>query len=232
MDPIEFIHTNSHQQEAIKLTGGLDWLFWSLILLNLVFIAVSKSLVPGYLSSLLNVGLFNRTLHQYLDDNLRLTGPGSILLVLVYFNNLAIICTLFVYKDFNFNVLIILGAAILLVLLKFFVMWAIMFITKVKGGIREHFYNHLVYFQIAGIIMTPVLVFSWYLPDDYQSMIIKLLLGFVLIMILYREIQSLLRGIRANVAGLYIILYLCTLELMPFVLAIKAFPVLFALLIS
>lgn len=223
MEPIELIHTNHHFPAVKELHYGMDSAFWILIGANLLLIAIARSTNRTYLRSLFVTAVFNRQLLQNSTEELRFGSLASILLTVVYFNCAALIVSLLFLKGFESVTYLIVAMISVLSLLKLGIIKLTAFLTQSSDGLYEHQLNHLLYYQIAGVVLTPVLIFTHYLPASYShsiSLILGLLVAFF---IFIRELQSLFRAIRARVAVLYIILYLCTLELLPLVVIIQAF---------
>lgn len=220
---MDILNKTSEIGNEILLPAQMDLIFWILMLGNLVLIAISKTLNQSYLGVLFTTGVMNRQLLQKIQEELKLNSASSILLTLTYFNSVALIATYAISEGYGTLALLI--AAILIggLLIKWFFMWTVSFIGETRSGIAEHGMNHLIYYQIGGIILTPILIFSHFLPFNTYTYIIIGCLIFIGVLILFREIQSIGRAIKARIGALYIILYLCTLEILPLVLFIYAF---------
>ena len=128
------------------------------MLTNLVLIAVSKTLNQTYLSVLFTTGVSNRQLLQKIQEELKLSSASSILLTFTYFNCVALIAAYALSEGYGTLALIIAGVLIGGMLIKWFFMWTVTFIGETKSGITEHGMNHLIYYQIGGIILTPILI--------------------------------------------------------------------------
>ncbi|MFT4599984.1 MAG: hypothetical protein ACI857_000152 [Arenicella sp.] len=208
--------------EGLEITTNYDTIFWVLMLINLIFIAILRTTQTEYIKSLLTTAALNRYLLQNVQENLKLSTIPSFLLSLTYFNCLGVIVSYIAFEthsDFSLLFLLILCGAMLL---KWLIMISITYLSQTKSGIQEHLYNHAVFFQLGGLILTPILILTHFFPEGWQWSISIGLGVFVAILILLREIQSLIRSLKARVNPLYIILYLCTLELLPLVLIIHA----------
>lgn len=223
MEPHELINSATDLGNTIEVDRSFNIIFWILILVNLICLSASKSLNSSYLKSLFTTGIFNRQLLQNFQEELRLFSLSSFLLTLAYLNCLALILSMYFLQGVASESLMILGGVAVVLLLKFGVMWLTGFFAQSTAGIYEHFLNHLVYMQIAGIILTPLLIFTFYLPPGYRSIAIAVLAIITLLFLFIRELYSLARAVRSRISLLYIILYLCTLELLPLVLVIRAF---------
>jgi hypothetical protein len=115
------------------------------------------------------------------------------------------------------------GALFVGALLKLIVIQLLIFFTNSKIGFQDHHINHLLFFQIGGIILTPILIFTEYIPTGYHEHTLIGILILVGLIIVIREFQSLTRAIQYKISLFYIILYLCTLELLPLVVGIRVF---------
>ena len=223
MEEFNWFNTTQEIGDTEVIDHNFGLVFWSLIVVNLICIAIVRTSSPTYLRTLFVTGIFNRQLLQNTQEDLRLFGPSAFLLNLVYLNCLAIVASFFIPGGISSYTFLLIGIASATVILKFGVMKLVMYLSKTREGVFEHHLNHLVYFQIAGIILTPLLIFTYYLPEDYSGLIALSLAILVAFFIFIREIQSLARAIRSRIAVLYIILYLCTLEILPLVLIIRLF---------
>ena len=224
MNDIEFIqNTNTTGSEQL-IQAQFDWVFWLLMAFNIFAIAYIRTANAGYFSVLFRTGIYNRQLYQNIQEDLRLSGAGSVLLTISYFNCVAIVLSslISVPNSENWLPLVILVGAATLILLKYGLIKTLSFISLTKEGTSEHWINHLIYFQICGILITPILCFSHFSAQSIQQNVMLWLAGLICLMIFIREVQSFIRAIRMRVSLIYIILYLCTLEIIPLVVVIKA----------
>lgn len=222
MNEIEFIqNTNSTGVEQLIQTS-FDWVFWSLMAFNVFAIAYIRTANRGYFSVLFKTGIYNRQLYQNTQEDLRLNGAGSILLTLSYFNCVAIVATYLIPGSEHWLTFVILAGIAAVVFLKYGLIKTLSFVSQTNEGTSEHWINHLIFFQITGVIMTPVLCFSHFSAQSVQNSTMLSLALLVCLMIFIREFQTFIRAIRLRVSPIYIILYLCTLEIIPLVVIIKA----------
>ena len=208
--------TNFGDQKLIH--PNFDTAFWVLILLNLVFIAVAKTKNPGYFKALFTTAILNRQLLQATQEDLKITSTSSVLLTFTYFNVLAIVVGFLSFGNFGSASILFLGILVMLAIIKWATISFIAYVSQTKNGILEHTYNHFIFYQIGGLIMTPFLLFTHFIPAEFQAITTTICLILVMLLLFIREIQSLQRALKARVSVLYIILYLCTLEILPLVL--------------
>ena len=209
------LKTNSNLIEQIPLEIDYEVVFWIFIGLNLVFFAIAKSTNQNYFKSLFTTAIINRQLNQNLQEDLKLTSTASILLTLTYFTSLSLIISHLAFGEYSIGALLLFAILTGLILLKWAIVMSIAYLTQTKNGILEHVYNHFIFFQIGGIVLTFILFATHFLPATWQEYISIGLAVIIGLLVLLREIQSLLRALKARVPVLYIILYLCTLELLP-----------------
>jgi len=221
MNEIEFIQNTNNTDAAQMIQSSFNWVFWSLMTFNVFAIAYIKTANPGYFGVLFKTGLYNRQLYKNKQDDLRLGGAGSILLTISYFNCVAIIASALIPAAVSWMPLIILVGIAVVVFLKYGFIKTLSHVSQTSEGTNEHWINHLIFFQITGILMTPVLCFTHFSSQTVQNSTIISLAIFICIMIVVRELQSFIRAIRLRVSLVYIILYLCTLEIIPLVVIIK-----------
>ena len=152
-----------------------------------------------------------------------MNSASSVLLTFTYFISVAVLASYTFSQGYGVLSLVIFGILVGGALVKWFFMWFISFISENRSGILEHSMNHLIYYQVLGLILTPILIFSHFFPSEIYRYFVVGCLIITGLVILYRELQSIGRAIKARIGVLYIILYLCTLEILPLVLLIFAF---------
>lgn len=198
-----------------ELSINYDIVFWLFMLFNLFAFALVRTRREAYFTLLGDTFINNRHLVQNLQEGFKQSKLSSILFSATYFTSMGCLISFFVTGSFDEYAWQLTVMMIGLFLLKWVAMESLAFFTQTKFGIQEHFYNHTIYFQIVGLISTLFLVFIHYLPEStqwYVSIVLAVLIGMLLFI---REMQSLVRATKSRIPPLYIILYLCTLELLP-----------------
>lgn len=221
MEFIEYIQSTSQLGPENGLNRQFEWLFWSLMLFNVIALAYVRTAMPGYITVLIRTGVYNRQLYQNVQEGLRLSGAGSVLLTVGYLNCFAVLLSTFIPNSADKTIWILFGAGAAVLIIKFALIRFLGFLTEVREGLTEHWINHLIYFQIIMLVLTPLLCLTHFAPQTVQPVIGITIASFMAIMILLREVQSFIRAIRQRVPIVYIILYLCTLELIPLIVLIK-----------
>jgi hypothetical protein len=208
-----------------SLVRDYEFYFWILMGASLLCIAIAKTSNQYYFGSLFTTAIINRQLLQKTQEELKLNSTSSILLTLNYFLTTALLVVYIAQGEYQVITLYIFAGLLAGTLFKWAGMWFLAHLTQNRQGIAEHGMNHLIYYQVGGLVIAPILFLSHFFPDNIYYVIVFGCLIFLVFLLLFREIQSIARALKARVAPLYIILYLCTLELMPLVLIIYAFVV-------
>lgn len=223
MEAQEIVHQVYEIGTLTPIKETFNVFFWSLMGFNLIAIALIQTLNSGYMSTLFSVAIHNRQLINNLRENLNLSKFSAVLLNFTYFNALAVIVWMSLDGAANYFLLIIALGLTLGAVVKLIVIRLIWFVSNTKAGLLQHYLNHLIFFQIGGVILTPILIFTHYIPESYVNIVLIILITIVGLLVLVRELQSLTRALQYKVSIFYIILYLCTLELLPFVVSIRVF---------
>ena len=120
--------------------------------------------------------------------------------------------TLLVFLEF-------LGIYIAFSVLKISVIWLISVTFKNTETAKEYIQNILIYNLVLGIILLPVLLLIIY---TYHELFLYLAGGLVMIMIFLRFVRGISIGLSDSKFSLFhLFLYLCTLEILPLVIAAK-----------
>lgn len=223
MEPQDFLNEIGQIGEPIQNPSQFNLIFWSLIAFNLIIFALVRTLNPGYLRLLFRTAFSNRQLINNIREDLNLRGITAVLLNLTYFSCIGIITWKTMHSDINNVILILVGALLISAFIKLIIIQLMMFFTNSKIGFQEHLINHLLFFQVGGIVLTPILIFTQYIPASYREIAIISTIILVTLIIIIRDLQSLTRAIQHKISFFYIILYLCTLELLPLVVGIRVF---------
>lgn len=209
-DPSFNIESINHQ---------IDWLNWAVVLLCAITIISCRISDYNYIPNLF------KQKNNFNSSQITLKKFSSLALLLNYY----LIGSLFIWQiliitkssfiSSNLLFAIILGGLIGINIIKFLFISLIDLIFKRK--IHFHIKLHISYFQISGLILFPIYVLSFFAPLETKVttyIIAGILFGLTLII---RELKSLFIALNNRISFLYIILYLCTLEILPLILAIK-----------
>ena len=226
-------HTTTSEFYLIDNYSEIDWLNWTLIIISLLLIIISRVSDYNYIPN-----MFRK---NYSNNSVTLKKLSSITLLINYY----LIVSLFIWQYIiitNNNLftapillLFVFLGVIILSNLKFLVMFFIN--TLFKQRTHFHIKIHISYYQVTGLILTPLYILSYFLsyflepPYNKLEMFLNhsiskldvyLMCGIIIVLIIVvREIKSLFTALKNRIPLFYIILYLCTLEILPLILVIK-----------
>ncbi len=92
-------------------------------------------------------------------------------------------------------------------------------------GLAEYEYNVFLVNRLSGLLLLPIVVFSAYAPLSqlkYYLLILGITWG---LMIVYRLLRGVYNALSGGIPLFYIFFYICTLEILPLVVCIKALSV-------
>jgi|GEM_PF-2053216 len=209
--------------EGDPINHTFNYVFWFMMAFNLIAIAFSKTLNRGYLATLFKAALSNRQLMNNVREDIDIWKATSILLNLAYFHCIAIIIWMAIGLKEGLYIFYIALILIGISIVKLFVIRIISFITQGSNGTLEHLHNHFVFYQLGGVILTPILIFTHYVPVSYVTIVLIIIASISGFLLLVREFQSLTQAFQYKISIFYIILYLCTLEIMPLLVGLRVF---------
>jgi len=209
-------HITPSNFELLKVNSELNWLNITVILFCILLIIISKSISSKSIASIISLNK---------NNPLQPKGTITYLLSLNYF----IVVTLYIWNyyaltsiDFNYNsFFIILISVIGISLLKLTVIYLIDILFKRNN--HFHITLHIQFYKLQGIILLLLYILTYFFDNQTLTTTYLFILIFTIILIIIREIKSLFTALNNRISLLYLILYLCTLELLPIALIIKFF---------
>ncbi|MGV6860152.1 MAG: DUF4271 domain-containing protein [Putridiphycobacter sp.] len=194
---------------------SIDWSDWLILSLSLISILISRISNYNYIPVFLNQ---NQAFFS--------TNKLSVFTLLVNFIFTASffikqITTSFISPEFSPILLyaIIFFSIGAIILLKFLILQVLTFLFDRKTNFS--IFYHLKYYQLIGLVIFPIFLLSYFTPEVVKNFIYYSALFIYFGLILYREFRLFLIAIQERISFLYIILYLCTLEILPLILVIK-----------
>lgn len=201
------------------------WIFLAVFLLlgALAWIRVAYgSLLQSFFESL---GSYQVAARLFKDSNLLQKKLENILSA-YYFLSMAL---LFYYLELRFNLSPygISGIALYAFNLAFLVAVALLriLLLRVSGTMfaqqslfREYLYNIQLFSKILGIILPPLMLLALYTSGLLNQLVFGLLLVLLLGFLILRLLRGMIFSFKKGLSKLYMILYLCALEMAPLVL--------------
>lgn len=206
-----------HLSERISTFSNLI-----LVLLSLSFIVIAFSRLSSKVMFLnvMDAMYNNKKISKIIQISYPLNNLSSILLLLNYIISMSALFFLSI-QTFqaisNQDIIYIALISALLVILPWISMFTIGFLTGDKEVMAENKINTVVFAHASGLVYSMILLI-WTFNPQWSSFFVYLFLGFVLLFIFYRILRGFLSAFKKGVRWYYIILYLCTLEILPFIL--------------
>ena len=93
-------------------------------------------------------------------------------------------------------------------------------IVMLKEQTEESVFNIRLYYKAIGLILLPIVTIHAIIPET-NFITIWIMAGLIVIMYVANVIRTIYLGIRKDISIFYLILYLCTLEILPLLLVFK-----------
>jgi len=207
---------------------GNEWVFGVLVLASLLFVSV-KMVFNKYLTGVFHAIINQQTSSRMFRESNYKFFHGAHRLNLIFY----LAGSLFLYQyinsiDININItnsirgyLLCLGLILGYFILKFFALYGLGILVNRKNEMTEYLFNIALYNKVLGLFLGIIAFFIAFLPFEMKD--IWLTSGLIITAIIY--LMSLVRGalifIKRHFSVFYMILYLCTLEILPLLLIYK-----------
>jgi|GEM_PF-1913395 len=209
-------HINHTNFELIKLNSEINWLNISALLLCVILIISSKIISSDSIYSIIG-------LRQEKSQTSK--GLPSYFLSLNYF----IVISLYIWNYYIINndnekpysLFIIFLIIISISFTKILTIYLIDILFKRKN--HFHLKLHFQFYQLLGAILLPLYVLTYFFEPKYLMISYFYIFILAILLLITREILSLFTALNNRISLFYLILYLCTLELLPIALVAKFF---------
>lgn len=129
------------------------------------------------------------------------------------------------WTDSGYGFLFIFAAVIVYYVVKVVFQKLLEWLIGHKTGIEEHIEHSTHFFQLSGFFLMPVMVLAVFTPESVVNHEVLFwmagaLVGLVTIVVLIKDFSI---GLSLGISPFYIILYLCSLEILPLVVLIALF---------
>jgi hypothetical protein len=105
--------------------------------------------------------------------------------------------------------------------LKIVAIRTVQFLAEGDFGLNEYAYNVNLINRVVGLILFPILALMVYLPKNQSTNLWWCALLVVMGMLLYRVFRGIRNAIEGNVPLFYIFFYICTLEILPWIVCAR-----------
>lgn len=194
--------------------------FWVFAIIGTITVLLAKLYNQAYINHLFK---FSNNYNQKLFSHQSLSAP---LLILNYLISLSLIITIAVHSIYKLpdsfsakGIISIFISVCIFYLLKTSIQYLLAnwFLRKDHFDIRNAFKQY----QVLGLIFLPLSIFSLHQSEQFQYLVF--ILGVIILILVYiiQSYNTLKESLQHKISLFYIILYLCTLEILPLFLLAK-----------
>jgi hypothetical protein len=227
--PVEFTQ-NQNRNKNLNHDINPDWLIfiiigsliilaWLKLFFNKFFDQVIVSMWNFQLGSkfLRDQGIFSRRVGLVLNINFLLVAGLFIYLVLTHFNINPLSLRPFYAYIFYTSILTI------FLLIRYILTRITGIIFNQQVYFREYLYHILIIYKNLGIFFIPIVFCIAYIQENLRIYVIIFALALVVLAYFFRFVKGFQLIIKKDVLIFYLILYLCTLEILPVLFYYKFF---------
>jgi hypothetical protein len=207
---------------------GEDWMFLVFVF-AFVTLAYTRRYHPERIMRLWNSAWNVRILRQAIREEPN-TPRANLLFNLSFFFLTALVIYLVIkfYKNsplglsgFPLYLMLVLGV-MLTYLIKSASIRAVQLMADGDFGLTEYEYNVFLINRIIGLLLVPISMVLAYSPKILVSPFVGGALGLYAMMIIYRIVRGFVNAAGSGVPVFYIFFYICTLEILPLAVSLKA----------
>ncbi len=226
------VATTGARPEAIapreRNISHLDWFLGIFLGISLLFIWI-RLFYGKYFSTLASaVSSFQMSAKLFRERNI-LVRRVSIVLDFIYFVMLSVLIyesvTHFKWVTYSlsqFNLyMLLLNIIIVYSLLRITLLRLTGHLFLQRNLFSEYIHNTLVINKGTGIVLFPIVITARYFPFPLISLVLVLGLSILILGVIWKSIRAYQIIRRKNVVLFYLILYLCTLEILPLLIGYK-----------
>ncbi|MFN5877928.1 MAG: DUF4271 domain-containing protein, partial [Flavobacteriales bacterium] len=164
----------------------------------------------------------NTSVDQILKENMRLNSLSSVLLVINYFVSFSLCIFILFNRVFlleaKWSLVIALSIPFLWFVLEIIGLLMIGWLTGEQKRLETSVINSITGSQFSGLVLTVIALF-WIMNPEWNSIFLALFLALLCLKFFTRLLKNSLAVLTAGVPWYYLILYFCTLEILPLFVA-------------
>lgn len=197
------------------------WVSVSLLIFSFICIAISRLSSQRLFYDIGKSVYSNGSLDRVELDRFSFFRLSTLLLMLNFW--LVLVANINLSLKFNGFELSYLEVCALFILPVFYFIWVqfsmqlVQWLTGEKGVFLKPRFNLILSEIVTGLLMS-ILLLIWAFNIQWSFVLNWIFIGLLLLMFLFRIYHGLKKGIQDGIKVYYIILYLCTLEILPFLI--------------
>lgn len=220
MNLIKIFDTGFHQipNELSLKSEGYDLIFGVLLIISIVLIAIAKRNNEKVFAILFKLFFATSNIEQKIKESYHIFSLSSILLLVNYL--LMMSCLLFLSNYYLalypnwFVSLVSFGLPLFMFILQITPVFLMNFFSDAKLNLFVITGTSFVVFQVTGLLLNLLLI-VWILNPTHGLTFIYIFLSIVVLMHFIRFVKNSLVVLSTSVSWYYILLYFCTLEILP-----------------
>lgn len=208
--------------------SNLQWDYWLFIIFFVLFsvIAFSRVFYFHLIDERLKAYYATRYLKQLIRKELALYHPYSIITLTLFSVTVALVLLKGLQLYYPEIILqngyyILLGLCSLgclaWIIGRAYLLKIIQFIIGTDFGQTENRYRTIIYNQISGYVLLPLIFLSYFIHSPYDTWFFWLSISILMANYAYRIGHSVFTAVNYSAKVLHIFLYLCTLEIVPLI---------------
>jgi Domain of unknown function (DUF4271) len=205
------------------------WTF-GIILFLLIVLAFTRVFYSHFINDRLGAYVATRYLKQLIRKELVLYHPYSLITLILFgmATSLVFIKAAHLYSPEILGTrsdywwfFMLTGGVLVWIIARAFILKAVQFIIGSDFGQTENRYRTIIFNQVAGYVLIPVVAMAYFIRSPLDEWLILACLAILGLNYLYRIGQSLITAFSYSANLLYLFLYLCTLEIVPLLIIVS-----------
>jgi hypothetical protein len=190
--------------------------------LSFAMIAISRMSNNRSITTVMSVFFRNTSVDQVLKENMRLNSLSSVLLIFNYFISFSL-CTFIFFNriillDVLWSVIFATGVPFIWFILEILGLLSIGWLTGEQKRLEISIINTLTGSQFSGLVFSAIALF-WIMNPDLNRLFLALFVAVICLKFFSRLLKNSIAILSTGVPWYYLILYFCTLEILPLFVA-------------
>lgn len=221
-------HNEIVKSKLIKQRMQFDWLT-ILLIVSFLLLGWVRMFNKKYLASIFKAVLSYKESNTLYREKNSLMSRASFIINALFISNISVF-VMHIKKFYSIDIgnfdeniiyLIVFVSLIALYILRAISSGFIGFVFLKQKVFSEYFHNVNIYTKSIGLIMFPLVVMLQFVSYKYIESIIYMGISIVGLIYLLQQLRAFQTFISNNVSILYMILYLCAFEIIPFLIIFK-----------
>ena len=202
-------------------TETYTMLLIGIVALSFIFIAFSRMNNSKSLQTVIGVFFKGYSIDQELKENMRLNSVSSILLLFNYIVSFSLCVFIFLNRivlfDVNWSFLLSFSIPLLIFIVETVGLLVVGWIIGEQKSVSSSVSITLTGYQFTGLLLS-VLSLFWVMNPDFNILFLGIFISILCLKFFSRLLKNSAAVLSSGVSWYYLILYFCTLEILPLIL--------------